>query len=787
MPVEPNIPPPFHQNGHVNGHANGYTNGHANGHVSSHVNGYVPPPLSPSALPPSEELGLGDIIAIARRRRWVSAGVAIATIAMTWGWTLTRIPIYRGEFRVLVEPVAEDDRSQELLQGTPEKLSRFDYETQVEVLRSPALLEPIAEKLEATYPEISPAELLSKLSINRLRDTKVLTVSYLDTDPQRIQTILAEVSQHYLDYSFEQRQSSLQQGIQFVEEQLPELRSRVNSLQTNLEHFRQEYSLLDPQLRGDDLSELLSSVEEQQQVTQTQLAEAQSLYTNLRNQLGYNPAAALAASALSESPRYQALLDQVRQVEVEIATTSVLFLPDSPDVQVLQERRSSLLPLLNAEAGRLLSGNAARGANDSLTATALDLNRQLLDTANQVEVLAARRDALATVEEGLKQEFSLVPALAKDYTDLQRELTIATASLDRFLTTRETLQIESAQKSIPWELISNPTVVQSPISPNIPRNLLLGAIAGLGLGSAAALLADKVDTAIRSCEELKALTQLPILSVVPHTKNLGAGTKPLPIPTLPSSRGIDQNYLAAETPIASPSTYHASPFLEAFRTLYTNLRFLSSDTPIRSIVVTSSTPGDGKSVTALHLAKAAAAMGQRVLLVDADLRCPQIHNRLNIHNLRGLSNLIASDLPLSQLLQHPPQDAADPGQWEHNLFVLTAGSIPPDPVKLLASRKMQTLMKRSQEHFDLVIYDTPPAVGFADSSLLASYTDGIVLVAGLGKTDRAMFLQALETLRMAPVQLLGIVANGVKTQVGANYRYGYHRYYQSQSASRDRP
>jgi polysaccharide biosynthesis transport protein len=206
-----------------------------------------------------------------------------------------------------------------------------------------------------------------------------------------------------------------------------------------------------------------------------------------------------------------------------------------------------------------------------------------------------------------------------------------------------------------------------------------------------------------------------------------------------------------------------SSFLEALRVLHTNIRMLSSDQPIRSIIISSALPGDGKSTVVAHLAQVATAMGQRVLVVDTDLRKPQIHERLQLSNKLGLSNLIADDLPLKSVIQQ-----FDPsGQ----LFVLTAGKIPPDPTKLLASQKMQQLMGTFERCFDLVIYDAPPTTGLADVSLIGQRTDGLILVTRMDKTDRTVLKQTIETLKLAQITTLGLIANGVKSSGLSGYRY----------------
>ncbi|HEY9806994.1 MAG TPA: Wzz/FepE/Etk N-terminal domain-containing protein, partial [Candidatus Obscuribacterales bacterium] len=211
--------------------------------------------LQPQALPltyyapqpyyAKDELDLKNFLEVLRRRAVVVATVAIAVTATTWGWTWTRTPIYKGDFQVLVEPVTDPQSPQNLLQENQTPLQpTFDYNTQIEVLRSPQLLAPLVLQLKKQYPDLSYGTLVNNLTITQLSNTKILLVSYRDSDPQKVQTVLENLSTLYLNYGVQQRQVSLQQGTQFVDEQLPKLRERVSTLQKQLEDFRQRYSLI---------------------------------------------------------------------------------------------------------------------------------------------------------------------------------------------------------------------------------------------------------------------------------------------------------------------------------------------------------------------------------------------------------------------------------------------------------------------------------------------------------------------------------------------------------------
>lgn len=708
-----------------------------------------------------DALDLRQLVTIIRRRVVVIGSVAVSIAVSIGFWTFTQQPKYEGTFKLLVEPVNTENKLAELTQipGVNSNLQQagLDYSTQIQVLISPELMAPIINKLAQQYPDIDYSSMLKAMTIERFDTTKILEVSYRDTETEKIQFVLQQLSEDYLKYSLQERQTNLRQGIQFVDSQLPELQLRVNSLQRQLQQFRQQYNFIDPEVKAQQLSQQVDNVELQRLDTQKELAETRSLYTSFQAQSGAaladNPAFYAAtnsqersdtAQALKEAPVYQKLVGQLRDIESQIGADSTRFQDDSPTIVALRSKRENLLPVLRDEAQRVL-GN------------------KLVELATKISGLEVRLAEISRAENILNQSVEQLPALARQYTDLQRELKVATESLNRFLEKRESLQIENAQNEIPWQVIAAPKVGQEPISPNIQRNLILGAIAGIMAGIAAALLAEKLDNVFHTPEDLKDLTKLPLLGIIPFNK----GLKQLAPLAQAKVEKKAEGYKLVLPSINNSQNESYFPFVESFRSLHTNINFLGSDTQINSLVVTSAQKGDGKSTVSVQLAQAAAAMGQRVLLVDADLRLPQVHTRLGLPNEQGLSNIISTNLPVYEAIQRSPLG--------DNLFAITAGQLPPDPIKLLSSKKMQNIMAQLRQEFDLVIYDTPPILGLADSSIVATHTAGIVLVVRMGKTDRNVVRQALDGLKLSRAHVLGLVVNGVKKHSGNAYNYYYYK------------
>lgn len=702
--------------------------------------------LSPIAFSTSDEdeggLNLGQIVLALRRRILIILGVTTVVTSASVLKALTSTPVYQASFDILTKPVTVET---EVISSVPQTLSNKEQQkteekgldaTKLQLLKSPKILSLIIEKLKPKYPEITYDELFAGLKVIPVPSTEILNVSFQDANSNKVKTVLVLTSEAYISYSLEERLADVKQGIEFVDTQLPQLEERVEKLQDKLQSFRQRYNLIDPESTSKLLSDQTNVVGQQIIDTQIKLNEARALYTDLNNQLSQaRNDEVVASSALQENKRYQALLDSLLDVESQIAKKSSRFLETSPSIQGLQGQKANLEPLLQREGQRVQE-----------------------QVASKIRELEYRNQVLLNAEKQLNQQIKQLSIISRQYNDIQRELKIATDNLNQFLTKREALRIDAGQRKAPWQML-NAVTEPVPSSANAKRSAMLGVILGLLLGTGIALLLDKISNVLHSPEDAKDASKLPVLGVIPYNPELTALEK-LDASTNKITSVADVVGLIQQVSQkfglnnSSQSYYLDSPFLEAFRSLYANIRLLNSDTQVRSLVISSSTPGEGKTTTAIYLAQTAASLGQRVLLVDTDLRLPQLHKRLGLLNSYGLSSVISLDLDFEQVVQ---QSAV-----ESNLSILTAGQIPPDPSKLLSSQKMQRLMQQFREAYDLVIYDTSPLMNLADTKLFAPKTDGIVVVVGLGKVKSSTLVQALAGLKQFNISILGIVTNGSK-------------------------
>ncbi len=285
---------------------------------------------------------------------------------------------------------------------------------------------------------------------------------------------------------------------------------------------------------------------------------------------------------------------------------------------------------------------------------------------------------------------------------------------------------------------------KSPTSPNIPQNVLLAAIAGAVLAIAVVLLIEYLDDTIKDADDVQRVAGLSTLGVIMR---------------IASVRKPGDHLVTLKHP--------RSPISEAYRVLRTNLRFTDLENPSGALLVTSPSPGEGKTTTANNLAITMAQGGRRVILIDCDMRRPTIHAVFGLTNHEGLSTLFLSDAPAPQAVMQSTR--------MENLKVITSGPIPPNPAEMLDSNRMKTILNDLRSQADLLILDSPPVLAVADASILGARCSGVILVIDAGRTRSDMCRRSLETLYKTGAKVLGVVLNKISSRRASSY-YDYYYY-----------
>ena len=709
------------------------------------------------------EIDLRELWRVLQRRKKLIAATAVGVTLLAALITIyqrTFRPVYQGAFSLLItDPISNEGggrTSMANVEGTMfEQLARNttsnDIPTLIEVLQSPVLLQPVADQFD-----IETVALIRRISIStggaKREAEGVLKVRVTGRDPVEDERLLKAISNTYLQAALQQRQRRLSDGLDFLNKQAPSLQTKLDQLQGELSDFRTRYSLLEPTAEGAALKERETAMAAQVlelEAERNRLVKVRSeieggtlTARGFQEVIGSSGGQQINAG-LTVSDVDQSLLQQLLTVETELAEARSRYTPGSSMVQGLEVRLNQLRPLLRQN--QLEAVNAA-----------LSLNTGRLATAR-------------TQQATLNRQFLEQPGLIKQYEALQQRLEIAKQNLAGLVSAREKFQLEIAQRTVPWRVIAEPSINPNPIKPSVPRNLALGTALGLVAGAAAGLIRDRMDHVFHHAGEVKDDLGLPLLGHIPHVdffKGVREDKRFL-------LQELDKSVTSDDDPdAAKQSRYQRFFYQEAFRNLFTSIRFLNSDQPLRSIALTSSLPAEGKSLINALLAKTLSEMGQRVLLIDADLRKPQMHVRLGLNNLSGLSNVLTED---DQTWRDAVQSVPGYSNWS----VLTAGRRPPDPTRLLSSNRMRALVKELAQsgQFDLVLFDTPPVLGLADAALVAEHCDGLMLLVSLDRVDRSLPKESVARIRSSGAPLLGIVTNAPKPEKqSAAYGYGKYGY-----------
>ena len=369
-----------------------------------------------------------------------------------------------------------------------------------------------------------------------------------------------------------------------------------------------------------------------------------------------------------------------------------------------------------------------------------EISRRVVDRLNLDE---SPRDLAKQIKAVAKPETVVLSITVTDSGPERAQLLTQTVS-EEFVRYVKELETPDGQTAAPVKatIVDRATAPDEPVSPRPVRNLALAALLGLLLGTGAAVLRETLDTSISGADELKDATGgAPLLGSINFDKD--APARPL-VTDLPS---------------------HA-PRVESFRVLRTNLQFVDVDNDSKVVVVTSSVPEEGKSTTVCNLALTLAHAGERVIVVEADLRRPKAAQYLHLEEAVGVTSVLTGRIDLDSAIQ--------PGPW--GLHVLAAGAIPPNPAELLQSAAMKDLLTRLREQFDVVLIDAPPLLPVTDAAILGSASDGAILIVRHGKTTRDQVSSAVDRLDSVDARLLGTVINmtpAKRSGYGYGYSYGY--------------
>ena len=600
-------------------------------------------------------------------------------------------------------------------------------------------------------------------------DADAIRVSAVSTVPEEAEVIANAYAEAFVRMTRESSREGVSASREFLEEQ-------VGDRGTDLERLDQEmqsYMMREGAVALDqETSQLVNQIAELQarrdaasvrvRTQQASIAALQGERARLESQLSGRLSSGLDA-------RLEALQARVREIEAELQpfyTANPELREDaSPVPRVAQlegelnAAQAELRTVSNRLSAQSLGSGSGPGDNSSGFARASALREQISQARVQLSAAVAERDQLSSRMAQYESELNSIPRQSIELAQLQRERMAAEQLYGALESNLQEARV-AEQSQLGYARMIRPALEASnPFSPRRGWNILLSTLFGLVAGSVLAIARVRLDHRINRPDDVRDLG-VPLLATIPNTDDLIKRDFEGRESTNVDGREVDNHVVTLLNPMAAAS--------EAYRALRTAVQFSRPDVVVETILVTSSNPSEGKSVTAANLAVTIAQAGRRVLLVDADLRKPTAHRKMGLPREPGLVQRLFGEVPVAP--EYVPQVADD-------LHLLTAGTIAPNPSELIGSRRMRELIDEMKTHYDVIIFDAPPVLAATDAVLLSTQCDATLVVVRAGRTKDYDLDTSLEALQSVGASVIGTVLNGFDITQAYGYRYKYaYRY-----------
>jgi capsular exopolysaccharide synthesis family protein len=697
--------------------------------------------------PPESKLHFLDYWRIIRIRKTVILAVFLLVAITTTLITFILPETFSSTVRLKVEKDTPDlpvwgDTSRQYW-GQPH--DPFWVQDQFETIQSKVILYQVitnlgltrkwAEKLKVPSGELSITETFSilkgSIDVRQYRSTSLIEIRAFSEKPKEAADIANEIANVYADYRRSLRQGMALRGISKLKEELHKQESLVRNLQTNVAQLKADLGISDYDAGyynsgsgGTPEPEILRSLERQRIEAQAEYKRWHALYVHLTNLSKIELKKAIATAQPDQL--LTALLAEQNTTEQNFAEKVETFKPDHPEVLQLTRKLAQMNKQVDDRLEGILKGMAARVTSEEAHV------RELTTEAGNYKTNEIR-----------------TAILRRPYWDLKRELENQSIVRDRlsFRIIQAEVEIAIPNTSI-VEILDAAEASRRAVRPNKILNIGLGVVIGLMVGIGLAFFIEYLDTSVKTIDDVERALQAPVLGVIPQ--NVGS--------------------LLEEGP--------DSPHAEAYRVLHTNILFSQKDQKLNTLTIVSAGAGEGKSTTVFNLAATFARSGQRVLLVDSDLRRPSLHKFMKVSNSIGLTNYLLRQNTLEEVIQTTQLPTFD---------FLPSGKLPSSSMGLLSSSQMKDLIRELKRRYDWVFFDSPPVMGVSDASILASEVDMVLQVIQYRRYPQPMTIRAKQMVEKVGGNHLGIVLNNISMSSDESYYYYSGYYYDYYSKNEEEP
>lgn len=677
----------------------------------------------------NSSIHIKDYMAVLRRRKWIFISFFLITVTTITIGTFKQQNVYRATATVIV-----DSKSPEVLSGRDVKnvveLGESDYggyrdymETQQEIIKSRRLAHAVIKKLKLLdQEEFKKAKdpldaILKKLDVKSVRDTRMLEIQIEDKNPKQAALIANEFAKSYEDSNIALKMKMTNQAQEWLKQEVENQKSKVTESEFKLQRYKEENNIV--------------STENQKNITSDSLERLNASYIDAQKR------------RLQTETTYRSLLDKEGGVFLENLPS---LLTDNKTLLQLKNdylKQESLL----TEYKKVYKHKHPKMVYllDNITYLSSRIKNEVEN--DYKSALEEENKLKIALSEEKKKALELDRKIIK-YSALQREINTNDRVLEIVLNRLKEMSISNQIQANNVRVQDFAEVPLRPVRPMKALNIALSILLGLVGGIALALFSEYMDTTLKDPAEIAALLQIPVLGSVPRVKTDGKGIK----------KKIDIDRIVEKD--------SHSLAAEAYRSIRTNLLFsINHSSSAKSIVITSSVPREGKTLSAVNLAIMIANSGERVLLVDADMRKPRVHTVFNDENETGLSDFLSGKKDLNSIIKYSGID---------NLYIVTSGKSTHKPAELLSSGNMKLFLNETASQFSKIIFDTPPIALVTDAQILSSICTGVVLIAEGSKATKPLLNRSKELLEKVEAKILGIIVNNTSL---AKDPYSYQRYY----------
>jgi succinoglycan biosynthesis transport protein ExoP len=706
------------------------------------------------------EFHLLDYVRVLYKRRATALTALVLSVLSVGVYTLTATRIYEARVQVLIEK--ELSNIVDFKQVFEQNQSTDDYyQTQYRILQSRTLARQTIDTLKLwDHPEFSdqsdksfslrrvvaapgawlggwfkpsePSEtplanetnaqsstidqFLSQLTVSPIRNSRLVDIRFRSPDPAMAANAANALAKEYIDQNLAFKFDSSKEASDWLGKQLDEQRKQVNASEQALQRYREQTDAVSLEDRQNIVVQKLGDLNAAVTRAKTERIQKEAAYSQIRT-LQNNRTALDTLPAIVSNTFVQQLKSELAGLQRQQAQLSEKLGPRHPDMAKLALAIQNTEAKIQGEIGKVVQSMRN------------DYQQTLAQEQSLAEALEQqKRDALALNRTGI------------EYGALARDAASNRQIFESLMQRAKETGISGDLKTSNIRIVDAAETPRRPTTPNTANNLLLGLFGGATLAIGLAFFFEYLDDRIKNPDEMKQHLGLPFLGMVPALFD-----KALVNPLI--NNGVPAD------------------FSESFRAVRTNLMFSSAVEGARNLMVTSTGPGEGKTVVATNVAIALAQAGQRVLLIDADMRRPRVHTIFKKSQQPGLSNVLVASAKASESVHA----TGVPGLW-----VMPSGPHPPNPAELLGSKRFKEFVGSMGQHFDWVVIDTPPVMVVTDPSVVAHLVTGVLFVVGADMTSRNAARQAIEQLDRARATFLGAVLNRVDLKHDPYY---YSRYY----------